>query len=138
MKRLNFLRILMVLLLFATAACEETVFESAFPIGKETSFISDKLYYSTDGKYNIIINEISDSRCPEGLICIWSGEVTIKGEWVAWGKNSSFEIHSVVSQQNKQPDGFTIQIIDAKPYRKFGVESDPQNLVVIVKIDKVN
>ncbi len=138
MKRLKFFRILMVLLLFATAACEETVFESAFPIGKETSFISDKLYYSTDGKYSIIINEISDSRCPEGVVCVWSGEVTLKGEWTSGSKKSSFEIHSVVSQQNKQPDGFTIQIIDAKPYPKFGVESDPQNLVVIVKIDKAN
>lgn len=138
MKRLNFIRILMVFFLLATVACEETVFESAFPVGKETSFISDKLYYSTDGKYSILINEISDSRCPEGVVCIWSGEVTIKGEWVAGGKKSSFEIHSVVSQQNKQPDGFTIQIIDAKPYPKFGVESDPQNLVVIVKIDKNN
>lgn len=138
MKRLKFFRILMVLLLFATAACEETVFESAFPIGKETSFISDKLYYSTDGKYSIIINEISDSRCPEGVVCVWSGEVILKGEWTSGSKKSSFEIHSVVSQQNIQPDGFTIQIIDAKPYPKFGVESDPQNLVVIVKIDKAN
>lgn len=138
MKRLNIIRILIVFCLLVFAACEETVFESAFPIGKETSFIAEKPYFSTDGKYSIIINEIGDSRCPEGVVCVWSGEVTIKGEWTAGGKKSSFEIHSVVSQQNKQPEGFTIQIIDAKPYPKFGVESDPQNLVVIVKIDKNN
>ena len=37
---------------------------------------------------------------------------------------------------DKQPDGFTIQIVDAKPYPVYGIESKPEDLVVTLLIEK--
>jgi hypothetical protein len=36
----------------------------------------------------------------------------------------------------KQPEGFTLQIVDAKPYPKHGTESKPEDLVITLLIQK--
>lgn len=136
MKTLSAIKYLLVFFLFAGMGCEETVIDQGFTIGKEDSFQVNQLYTSADGQYTLKITEVSDSRCPEGVQCIWQGEVTVKGDWTENNNKSSFEIHSVVSTQTKQPDGYTIKIVDAKPYPKYGTESKPEDLVVTLLIQK--
>jgi hypothetical protein len=136
MKTLTALKYLFVFFLLAGMGCEETVIDPAFTVGKESSFHINQVYTSTDRQYALQIKEISDSRCPEGVMCIWSGEVTVKGEWTANKNKFAFEVHSVVNQENKVPDGFTIKIIDAKPYPKYGTETISEDLVVTLMIQK--
>jgi hypothetical protein len=136
MKTFSAIKFLLVFFFFAGMGCEETVLEQGFTIGKEASFQVNQLYTSADGQYTLKINEVGDSRCPEGVECIWSGEVTVKGEWTENSSKSNFEIHSVMKDQTKQPDGYTIQIVDAKPYPKYGTESKPENLVITLLIQK--
>jgi len=137
MKTLSTIKYLFVFLLFAGMGCEETILEQGFTIGKEASFQVNQLYTSANGQYTLKITEVSDSRCAEGVQCVWQGEVTVKGEWTENTNKSTFEIHSVVSTQTKQPDGYTIQIVDAKPYPKYGTESKPEDLVVTLLIKKI-
>jgi hypothetical protein len=137
MKKLIALKYLLVLLLFTGMGCEETVIDQEFVIGQESAFHLNQLYTSADGQYTLLIQEISDSRCPEGVQCIWQGEVTIKGEWSVNGSKSAFEVHSVVSQQDKLPAGISLKIVDAKPYPKYGTESKPEDLVVTLLVKKL-
>lgn len=130
------IKLILILFLFAGTSCEEIVSNHIFTMGREETFRMDRLYVSSDGQFTLLLKEISDSRCPEGLICIWPGEVTIKGEWTSHKSKSTFEIHSVVTQENKQPDGVTIRIVDAQPYPKYGVDSKPENLAVTLLIEK--
>jgi len=127
---------MLIFFLFTRMSCEENVPEPTFTIGTESAFQINQRYYSSDGQYTIIINEIGDSRCPEGAVCIWQGEVSVQGEWTENQKKSSFELHSVLTDQQKMPDGFTIQIIDAKPYPKLGTETKPKNLVVTLLVQR--
>jgi hypothetical protein len=136
MKLQSAIKLILILLLSATTACEEIEYEPTFRLGHEHTFLLNKQYSSFDGLYSLKITSIADSRCPEGLICIWSGEVSINGEWASFRGTTSFEIHSVVEQENKQPDGITIRIIDAQPYPKYGLESKPENLAVTLMIEK--
>lgn len=136
MKRISAISCLLFLFLFAGMSCEETVLEPTFTVGKEINVRLNQLYTSADGHHSIRLTEINDSRCPEGLMCIWQGEVTIKGEWFTDGRRSTFEIHSVIRDQQQQPDGYTIQIVDAKPYPKAGSGSKPEELVVTLLIVK--
>ena len=136
MKTLSAIKYLLVFFLFAGMGCEEAIIDQGFTIGKEVSFQVNQLYTSADGQYTLKITEVSDSRCPEGVQCIWQGEVTVKGDWTENNNKSSFEIHSVMSTQTIQPTGYTIQIVDAKPYPKYGTESKPENLVVTLLIQK--
>lgn len=117
-------------------ACEENVLEQGFTIGKEANFQVNQLYTSANGQYTLKITEVSDSRCTEGVQCIWQGEVTVKGDLTENNNKSTFEIHSVLNDLQKQPDGYTIQLVDAKPYPKYGTESKPEDLVVTLLIQK--
>lgn len=136
MKLISAIRYLLILFLFAGMGCEETTLDQTFTIGKEATFHVNQLYTSADGQYTLLISEISDSRCPEEVVCVWAGEVTLKGEWTDNQNKSTFELHSEIKNLQKEPDGFTLQIIDAKPYPKFGTESKPQDLVVTLLIEK--
>ncbi|MDP2338326.1 MAG: hypothetical protein Q8N05_18125 [Bacteroidota bacterium] len=135
MKLKSVIKYVLVFFLFTGIACEETTtLENTFTIGTPKAFRINQLYTSTDGVYNLLINEIGDSRCPEGVECIWSGEVTVKGEWTANKNKSNFELHSIMNQQQTYPTGFTIQIVHADPYPKYGADSKPENLVVTMLI----
>ena len=136
MKKLPVIKYIVFFFLFAALGCDETTVEQMFPIGKESTFRVNQLYSSSDGLQSIVIKEISDSRCPEGVVCIWAGEVTIKGEWIENNNKSSFEIHSVLTDQQKQPAGYTIKVIDAKPYPKYGSNQKPEDLILTLLIQK--
>lgn len=136
MKSLPAVKYLLIFFLSAGMACEEITIEKAFTIGSESTFQVNKVYTSSDGQYTLKITAVTDSRCPEGVYCFWQGEVTIKGEWIDNNNPSTFEIHSVLNDQQKQPDGYTIKIVDAKPYPKFGTESKPEDLMVTLLIQK--
>jgi len=103
---------------------------------KKSTFRINQLYTSSDGKYTLQIIEINDSRCPDGAECFWAGEVLLKGEWVGSGTKVPIELYSLTVQQQKVPDGFTIQIVDAKPYPKNGVITKPEDLVITLLIQK--
>jgi len=127
---------LLVLILFTITGCEKVNTNQVFTLGVESTFRIDQLNISSDGQYTLLIKEISDSRCPDGLMCIWSGEVSLKGEWSRLGTKTDIELHSVLKDQQKEPDGFTIQIVDVKPYPKLGVETKPADLVISLLIQK--
>ncbi len=136
MKTLSVIKYLLVLFLFAGMGCEETIIEPAFTVGNESTFRVNHSYTSTDGQYTLKITEISDSRCPEGVVCIWAGEVSVKGEFTVNQNKSAFELHSVVKTQQIEPEGYTMQIIDAKPCPKYGTDSKPEDLVITLLIKK--
>jgi len=136
MKTLSAIKYLVIFFLFAGMGCEETILEQRFTIGQESNFQINQLYTSANGQYTLKITEVGDSRCPEGAQCFWQGEVTIKGEWTENGSKSTFEIHSVMSNLTKQPTGYTIQIVDAKPIPKLSSYSKPEDLVVTLLIQK--
>jgi len=136
MKLLPAIKYLLVFSLFVCMGCEENVLEQTFTVGKESTFRINQLYTSSDGQYTFQINEINDSRCPEGVVCFWSGEVSLIGEWIVNKNRTIVELHSVLKDQQKEPGGFTIQIVDIKPYPKFGVEYEPKDLEITLLISK--
>lgn len=136
MKLLPAFKYLTLLFLFATISCEETIVGRTFTVGQESTFRIDQLYTSSDGQYTLQITEINDSRCPEGVQCVWQGEVSLKGEWTDNNLKSDFELHSVVKELEKQPEGFTIQIIDVQPTPVYGTESKQEDLVVRLLVQK--
>jgi len=136
MKNHFYINFLLILLVFAGISCEETTIEQGFTIGREANFQLNQLYTSADSQYTLKITEVGDSRCPEGVQCIWQGEVVVKGELTVNKVKSTFELHSVVADQQKQVEGYTIKIVYAKPYPKYGTETKPEDLVVSLLIEK--
>jgi hypothetical protein len=125
-----------ILVLFAGTACEEAIVDQPLRVGKEFTFEISKAYTSENGRFNLKITDIRDSRCPEGVACIWQGEVSVSGEWTEGNSKSTFDLHSALTDQQKQPDGYTIKIVDAQPYPKYGTDSKPEDLLVTLLIEK--
>jgi len=136
MKFIVCLKYSLVLLLFTVMGCDEVSNSQTFTLGKESTFGINQLYTSTDGRNTLQITEINDSRCPDGVECIWAGEVSLKGEWTGSGIKIPVEFSSVILEQQKVPDGFTIQIVDVKPYPKYGVVTKPEDFVITLLIQK--
>lgn len=136
MKPLFVVKYLIILILFSGTACEEVLVDQPLRTGKEFTFQINKTYTSEDGNFSLKITDLGDSRCPEGVVCVWQGEVTVKGEWTENNSKSAFELHSVLTDQQKQPEGYTIKLIDAKPYPKYGDDSRPEDLLVTLLIQK--
>lgn len=150
MKLLSAFKFLSCLFIFTAMSCEETnqdpilidsdgILNRTFKIGEESAFSLQQLYTSSDGLYTLRINTINDSRCPKGVQCVWQGEVTLKGDWTDNQNKSAFELHSVLKDMNKQPSGFTIQIVDAKaPPTIYGMYPNPKDWVVTLLIQENN
>lgn len=136
MKILPAFKYILVLFLFTAVSCEEIVTDKTFPLEKEFTLRMNEPTASADGRYRIKITEINDSRCPELVQCVWQGELVIKGEWTDKNNKSAFEVHSVLKDQDKQPEGFTIRIIDAEPYPKYGTDTKPEELVITLLISE--
>ena len=136
MKPLSFVKYVLILILFSGTACEEAIVDQPLRIGTEFTFQINKAYTSEDGKFTLKITEIGDSRCPEGVVCIWQGEVTVKGEWTENNSKSTFELHSVLTDQQKQPEGYTLKLVDARPYPTYGDDSKHEDLLVTLLIQK--
>jgi hypothetical protein len=130
------IKYLVVLLFFAGMSCEKVIDNPLFTIGSESIFRINEQYTTADGRYNFQITELNDSRCPEGAECFWQGEVSLKGEWIEGKVKTAVELHSVMKDLQKVPDGFTIEIIDVKPIPKLGADSKPEDLVVTLLIQK--
>lgn len=136
MKPLFVVKYLIILILFSGTACEEVLVDQPLRTGKEFTFQINKTYTSEDENFSLKITDLGDSRCPEGVVCVWQGEVTVKGEWTENNSKSTFELHSVLTDQQKQPEGYTIKLIDAKPYPKYGDDSRPEELLITLLIQK--
>ncbi len=108
------LKCLLILLLFTAMSCRESIIDQTLNLDKEITVRLNQLYTSENGQYSLKLTEINDSRCPEGVYCFWQGEVSIKGEWTEKGNKSEIELHSVLTNLEKNPGGYTIKIVNVK------------------------
>jgi len=149
MKLLSAFKFLSCLFIFMVMSCQEVnqdpivpdsgeILDRTFKIGQESTFRYRQLYTSTDGQSTLKLNTINDSRCPAGVKCGWQGEITLYGEWTTNQTKSAFEVHSLVKSMDQQPNGFTIQIVDATPYPVFGANNSPADMVFTLLIQKNN
>ena len=108
------LKCLLILFLFTAMSCRESIIDQTLNLDKEITVRLNQLYTSENGQYSLKLTEINDSRCPEGVYCFWQGEVSIKGEWTEKGNKSEIELHSVLTNLEKNPGGYTIKIVNVK------------------------
>ena len=86
----------------------------------------------------IFVAVLEDSRCPEGVQCVWAGNARIALTVVKTGHTaSSLELNTndrfAVEAQYLE---YVIKLIDLKPYPKEGVQIKKQDYTVIVTVRK--
>ena len=83
--------------------------------------------------FNLVLKElVSDSRCPEGVTCIWAGEASVV---VSVYKDSKLvEDHTMVflmiNEEDLPEKQKNIKNFSVFPYPKEGVQINPKNYYV--------
>lgn len=107
-------------LMFLLLACENEEVQHVFDLTIENEFKIDQMYYSPDQLIEFSVDDINDSRCPEGVTCIWQGEARVHLLF-----EKPFVENIELSTYNKLKDtisNYEIQLIDVQPYPEIGKE----------------
>jgi hypothetical protein len=80
---------------------------------------------------------VEDSRCPEGVTCIWAGNGRIKVSVRKGGHNSvSFELNTMTEPKSFAYRGYEILLVRLAPYPKNNVEIRKRDYVATLKVTK--
>ncbi len=77
----------------------------------------------------------SESRCPNGVLCVWEGNATAR----VWGEVSPdrtfFELNTNSQFRTEAPfAGFVIRLLNVAPYPEDGVVIDPDDYVTTMVV----
>lgn len=67
------------------------------------------------------VSVVEDSRCPEGVNCIWAGNAKIKVLISNGTTSQEFEMNSDLGPKGDSFSGWAIYLEELKPYPKEGV-----------------
>ena len=68
------------------------------------------------------VSVVEDSRCPEGVNCIWAGNAKIKVLISNGMTSKEYEMNSNLGPKGDSFDGWAIYLEDLLPYPKEGVK----------------
>ena len=92
----------------------------------------------TGERLQITWMDLLDSRCPEGVTCVWEGEVTITIGVVENGQDSGeFEITLHAGDEEKAfafVGEHVIRLIGVTPYPKDGIETKRSDYVATLEV----
>ena len=83
------------------------------------------------------IELVEDSRCPEGVNCIWAGNGKIKVT-VRKGRHKavSFELNTMTEPKSFVYQGYDITLVKLAPYPKVDVEINKRDYVATLKVTR--
>ena len=80
---------------------------------------------------------LEDSRCPEGVDCVWAGNAKIKLELSKKGEPAKVvELNTGMGDKSVVFGGYEIYLVDLLPHRKAGVENLPGSYEAVITAQK--
>jgi hypothetical protein len=129
-------RIALVLIALATSACHQTS-ASVDPLttfdlrpGEVVTVEANKLV--------VTFKQVSqDSRCPDGVQCVWAGDATVHLDANPGQANAaSADLHTNTQGGPAQAtlNGYTVQLVALSPYPKNGQQIQPGDYVATLRV----
>lgn len=113
-------------------ACRDKRESEPLPVKDELNLKTGKVYPAMMDNLAIRIKEISDSRCPIGLVCFWGGEVTVTFEvkhTTAFDLTLTLHRHPVDTV-----DQYIFRLIDVLPYPVYQDEVPDSEKTVVLEV----
>lgn len=80
---------------------------------------------------------VEDSRCPEGVTCIWAGNGKIKVTLKKGGhKSVSFELNTMTEPKSFAYQGYEVTLVKLAPYPKYNVKIKKRDYVATLKVTR--
>jgi len=80
------------------------------------------------------LDVIEDSRCPEGVNCIWAGTARIKIAIIENDNSCEYEIETNGSHQSIEYDGFVVELRSLEPNRKENDATVKEQYIATISI----
>lgn len=93
------------------------------------------IYTSEDNLPEIEIREITDSRCPTGVVCVWEGEVKVKIN--TFSGNSGEITFSTHNHLLDTLDIWTFRLLDVIPYPVYQQPVRGEKIFTVMIVDKL-
>lgn len=105
-------------------------------LGEEIVLRHGVEYCTNDGFMHLSINEIQDSRCPEGVVCVWQGEVSVKINI------ETSDMNEVVLKSFHHPvdtlGQYEFILVDVFPYPKYKQPLVTGDYRITVKVARIS
>jgi hypothetical protein len=130
-------KIIFLILLLVTSACEKTQNKSAI----DTIVIGSPAYISLLKEYKIndnlffSIDSISDYRCPLDVECFWSGDVDLLFDINQNGVKTDTLIHAITNRNNPFTlNGYKWKVVEVTPARYDHKALHPEDYLIEILI----
>jgi len=127
-------------LLFLMVSCKKDQDPAGSELNQELTLKTGDVRNLNPNNLSIKVLNISDSRCPTGVVCVWQGEATVTLE-VKESPSFDQAIGTLILSTFHQPvdtvSGYIFRLIDVLPYPVYGVEVPEKDKKVVLKIDRL-
>lgn len=127
------------------AACEKSsLTPDAVSFGEKAILKSSEAIYfgsTAENAFKLTIQEISDSRCPEAVTCIWAGEAVVKLSIKNLTDSVAFALKISPSKSsgpdtldfNLQKQAYRAILYNVSPYPKMGNQDTSKATITLIK-----
>ena len=125
--------IFFLLLLFSLTACQNEDEDYTFFYDKAEEFRLYKKYVSLDQELSITLTEMNDSRCPEGVTCIWQGEARVR---IAMENSDTLHL-STYNNMKDTLEGYSFELIEVSPYPVSDRTIEQEDYLVTLVVSEI-
>ena len=127
-------RLLFILLIFSS--CREDMPCYRFNFGSETVFLADEPYCAEDMELTLQLEEINESCCPEGVVCVWAGQVTVSFD-LKGAVEGKVQLASLMKPADTVGN-YSFRLVRVDPYPKYKQPLERSDYRITMKVDKLN
>lgn len=116
-------------------ACDNPSDPNIFRYDKEQSFNLYQEYQSIDGAVKLTIDSLGDSRCPQGVDCIWQGEVSVN---ISVSIDQAYQLSlQSVTHPKDTIQNYEFELMGADPYPVYNEEIRNEDYEVRLKVSEL-
>lgn len=126
--------ILIIVVLGGFSCSDEAEYTNTW-FGGETVLSPGVHYQSEDLGFSLSVGAIDDSRCPEGVVCVWQGEVTVE----LFVKMQ--ETNKIILKSFHHPADtlgkYTFELVEVYPYPKYKQPLEYKDYRITLRMGKL-
>jgi len=128
-------RYFLILAVILFASCHKEANNHILKIGKTTEIKLGETAYNAQYGLSLSVENIQDSRCPNGATCVWAGYASVQLHLTTKLDNYDFTLYTLVNAVFKNDtiiESFKYKLIDVVPYPVVGEKPPVKTVKILV------
>lgn len=117
--------------LVTLGACASAIAGEAKPERVELALGASAVAHGIELRF---VRVVADSRCPEGVDCVWAGDAEVELEAVAAGQSQVLRLHTTLEPKEARVAGVRVLLVAVEPHPRIDERIDPADLEVVLEV----